>query len=420
MAVLAALLVMAPAVGGTQVVAASSPCADTVTSGYTVHTCLTAPGDGATVSGVTTVRATTQVTAGTTKVREVVFSLAAEYVLTDFSAQSVAGGVSTWQFSLPTAMWVDGSRLLSALPLIGNSKAKGTAASVNVTFLNGVTVPPTNSNNFTPALGTAPPPGQQFVVAAVGDGAAGTHGSDGVVSLLQGWNPNLFLYLGDVYERGTYTEFYNWYSPGWGSLYSVTDPTIGNHEAETPGGAGYEWYWNNVPLYYSFNTQGWHFIVLDGNPANKFPGYNAQLTWLQNDLAQHAGECIVATWHQPLYDEGPAGGSSQVQGLWNQLVAAHATLVLNGHDHTYQRWEPLDATGASDPTGLTEIIVGTGDHDLQKIHTPFDPRVVAAAFGSKASGAFRMTVSATSLAFTFTETSGTVADSGTIPCRAQP
>src|SRR5438132_989725 len=77
-ALLAALLIGAPAVGRTQVAAASSPCADTVASGYTVHTCLTAPGDGATVTGVTTVGATTQVTAGATKVRNVVFSLAAE------------------------------------------------------------------------------------------------------------------------------------------------------------------------------------------------------------------------------------------------------------------------------------------------------------------------------------------------------
>ena len=377
------------------------------------------------VTGVITEHVTTQVTVGTIKVKRTVFSLDTGYLLSDFAAQFVSNGVSNWHFDLPTAMWVDGVHTLSVTPLLGNNKTKGTPASVNVTLQNGVTTPPTNTNTFTPTAGRTPQQGAPFIVAAVGDGAAGSAAADRVVSLIQSWNPNLFLYLADVYERGTYTEFFNWYAPSWGQLYSITDPTVGNHEVETPNGDGYARYWGlngvqNGPLYYSFDTQGWHFISLDGNPFKNFPQHDDQMTWLQNDLTQHADQCIVAYWHQPLFDEGPAGGSSQVQGLWNQLVAANATLVLNGHDHSYQRWEPLDASGTPDATGITEIIVGTGGHEVQKIHND-DPRVVKAVSGAAAAGALSLTLTPAALSFAFTKISAAApADSGTIACRAPP
>ena len=39
-------------------------------------------------------------------------------------------------------------------------------------------------------------------------------GEFSVEDLIAGMNPNMLLYLGDVYEKGTYTEFYNWYGDG--------------------------------------------------------------------------------------------------------------------------------------------------------------------------------------------------------------
>ena len=53
--------------------------------------------------------------------------------------------------------------------------------------------------------------------------------------MVDSWNPNLFVYLGDVYEKGTSTEFYNWYGTPdtyYGRFRDVTNPIIGNHEYE--------------------------------------------------------------------------------------------------------------------------------------------------------------------------------------------
>ncbi len=61
-------------------------------------------------------------------------------------------------------------------------------------------------------------------------------------------------------------------------------------------------------------------------------------------------------------------------------------IVLNGHDHDYQRWVPLDGSGQPSPTGITEFVAGGGGHGLQTIVTT-DTRVAysndlnPAAFG---------------------------------------
>jgi hypothetical protein len=128
----------------------------------------------------------------------------------------------------------------------------------SLTFSNGITQTPVNTQTFTPSAGTTPQPGQPLVVSAVGDGGAGQTSETDVVNLISSWNPNLFLYLGDVYENGRPMEFDNWYGkPGaagtYGQFYSISDPAIGNTNMSVPT-LGYEWYWNNVAPYYSYDA----------------------------------------------------------------------------------------------------------------------------------------------------------------------
>src|SRR4029078_8475185 len=110
-------------------------------------------------------------------------------------------------------------------------------ASITTTFATGTTSPPVNTNTFTPKT-ASPPAGSPLVVAAVGDGAGGEQSEVDVVKEISGWNPALFLYLGDVYEKGSIAEFSTWFGPSgspnvyYGRLKQVTDPTIGNHEYE--------------------------------------------------------------------------------------------------------------------------------------------------------------------------------------------
>ena len=46
--------------------------------------------------------------------------------------------------------------------------------------------------------------------------------------------------------------------------------------------------------------------------------------------------------------------------IWRDLYRAGATIVLNGHEHFYERFAPQGPDGNPDPNGIREFVVGTG------------------------------------------------------------
>jgi chitodextrinase len=417
--VLGALILWAVVSGapGTTPAAAASACNTSGPSGnaYAVTLCITAPGTGSPLTGSTTVSATVSVTGTNPGVRELVFTLNGSDLLWDFQAPY------TWV--LDSTRWVDGVYSLGVDAIMRDGFTTAVTAE-NLTFGNGITSPPVNPNNFTPSVGTTPPPGQPFVVGAVGDGGSGQTSEADVVNLISSWNPNLFLYLGDVYENGRAMEFDNWYGkPGvagtYGQFYSISDPAIGNHEYVGSDISGYEWYWNNVPHYYSYNAGGWHFISLDNTskyigsaPSNA--NYKAETAWLKKDLSGDKSACTIAYYHEPMFNVGPEGSATNTAGIWQILAQNHVTLVLNGHDHDYQRWTPMDASGTPASNGTTEIVDGSGGHGHQA-QVSSDSRLVSSDFTHF--GAVRLSLGSSGAGFQFVDTAGDTLDSGSIPCQ---
>ncbi len=404
-----ALLAFLPAA----VQAAGTCASSTPASGaYTVTVCITAPAAGATVSGATTVTGTVSVTGTNPGTQQLIYSLDGQYLLTDFA--------SPYSFSLPSQKFVDGSHTLAMQALMRDGFTTS-STSIGLSFSNGVTQPPVNNNTFSISSGTAPAPGKPFVLAAVGDGASGEPAAASVVSLISSWNPNLFLYLGDVYEKGSPTEFFNWYAPGnfYGAFQPITNPVVGNHEySGSSGAAGYFDYWNNVPHYYSYNLAGWHFIALDSTSQyNQTAPGTGQYNWLASDLAANAGKCMIAYFHHPTYNIGPEGDGLQMDSMWSLFAQYGVALVLNGHDHDYQRWTPLDGSGNPSPTGVTEFVVGTGGHGTQNF-VRTDSRLVTSFTGSSAFGAVQLQLNSSGASFAFVNTAGSVLDSGVVPCNA--
>src|SRR5215213_3998762 len=229
---------------------------------YSIEICLIAPNDGVTLTGDQTVQATFRVVTGSAPARRGLdFFVDGEYVLHDYF-QASGSSPARYELVLPTARWTDGVRHIEVEAAMTDDFVS-TRAGAYVTFANGVTTPPVNNRSFTPATGTAPPSGAPFVVAAVGDGSDGGTNTTNVANLIEGWNPNMFLYLGDVYEQGTPTEFYNNYRPTFGRFRSISNPALGNHEWPAGDGVGYFDYWDNVPNYYSVDAAGWHIISLN-------------------------------------------------------------------------------------------------------------------------------------------------------------
>ena len=188
-------------------------------------------------------------------------------------------------------------------------------------------------------------------------------------TLIVNQQPDLFLYLGDVYERGTRTEYHNWYGLRdnlYGRLRDITNPTVGNHEYLTPGAAGYFFYWDNVPHYYSYDTAGWHFVSLDLTETyNQVAPTTAQYKWLENDLKANTLPCVLVYFHHPRYSIGPQGDTARVAQVWSLLAQYGVDVVLTGHDHSYQRWTAVDGSGNPAPQGITQFVVGNGGYGTQ-------------------------------------------------------
>ena len=200
-------------------------------------------------------------------------------------------------------------------------------------------------------------------------------------ALVRDLNPNAVAILGDVqYEDGSLPEFMGSFDPTWGTFKTLIRPAIGNHEYHTPGGAGYFDYFNGVGAYagpagergkgyYSYPVGGWHVIVLNSNCLIvSCAAGSEQERWLRAELARWRSTCTLAYWHHPLFSSGPNRHDVNGQAtrpLWEALYEARADVVLNGHDHHYERFAPLDPGGnRNDVGGIREIVVGSGGKSL--------------------------------------------------------
>ena len=233
------------------------------------------------------------------------------------------------------------------------------------------------------------------------------------------------LALGDTqYETGTAGAFAASYGPTWGRFLAKTHPVPGNHEYYTAGGSGYYGYFgasagDPAKGWYSFDAGAWHVVVLNSNCA-EVGGCGAgspQEAWLRADLASHPRVCTLAAWHHPRWSSGSHGSDALTDALWRALHAAGADVVLNGHDHDYERFGSLDPDGSSDPAhGIREFVVGTGG----KNQTPFGtPQPGSEARGTGTFGVLKLTLKPGAYDWSFLPAApGAFTDSGSQACHS--
>jgi acid phosphatase type 7 len=250
--------------------------------------------------------------------------------------------------------------------------------------------------------------------------------------LLVNGNFAAVIALGDnQYYCGGYSAFLQSYALSWGRVKSITHPAVGNHEYLTSGGtgcdptntgaAGYFKYFgasagDPTKGYYSLNIGAWHVVALNSNcsSAGGCGSTSPQYKWLQADLAAHRTTCTLAYWHIPLYSSG-GRSASNMQKLWQVLYDNNADLVLEGHDHIYERFAPQNATALLDKArGLRSFIVGTGGANHTSVTS-----VAANSEVRNAStyGILKLTLHASSYDWQFVHEAGkTFTDSGTTSC----
>jgi len=182
--------------------------------------------------------------------------------------------------------------------------------------------------------------------------------------------PGTVFAAGDLaYPDGSDEQFAKCYGPTWGRFKDRTRPAPGNHEYHKSGASGYARYFGAAAGdpdkgFYSYELGAWHIVVLNSE-CGEVGGCDAaspQGKWLREDLAKHSVPCTLAYFHKPLFSSGGKHGSDlEMKPLWDALYGAGADVVLNGHDHDYERFAPQDPEGRADAKrGIREFVVGSG------------------------------------------------------------
>ena len=232
--------------------------------------------------------------------------------------------------------------------------------------------------------------------------------------------PGTVFSLGDnVYPTGTLSQLAKCYTPTWGRHVSRMLTTPGNHDWDVSSGAPYFQYFGEAAGppglgYFSTTLGAWHVVSLNSNIAAGVG--SAQYQWLRADLAASGATCTLAMWHHPLFSSGENGNSPQMRDAWRLLHAAGAEIVLNGHDHDYERFAPQDADGRADPSGLREFVVGTGGASLyQRMH----PQPNTDVWEDHSFGVLKLTLKSAGYDWQFVPIDGQrFVDSGSAACNA--
>ena len=222
-------------------------------------------------------------------------------------------------------------------------------------------------------------------------------GAEATAKLLE-QNTGTVMAVGDLAYPDGSKENFDCYDKTWGRVKARTRPAVGNHEFHSTGATFYFKYFGAAAGdakegYYSYELGTWHIVVLNSECA-EVGGCNAgsrQEKWLRGDLAAHPAACTLAYWHKPLFSSGGKHGDDpEIKPLWRALYEANADVVVNGHDHDYERFAPQDPDAKADAQrGIREFVAGTGG----KNHRPFaEPHANSEVRNADAFGVLKLTL----------------------------
>jgi len=266
----------------------------------------------------------------------------------------------------------------------------GLSATTKYTYdilMGGVDATP-GQDTFT----TAPRDGTGTVrFIAFGDSGVGSTAQTQLAARMAADTFDLALHTGDVaygnanlVGGASYTQYDNWLFGVYSWMRSrPLYPSIGNHDDEIGFAQAYRdvfvlpeqgattTYPDNAERFYSFDYGPVHFVALDTEHAFiDTARRQAQLAWLDADLAATTQPWRVVYFHRPPYSSGSEHGSSlDVRQAFAPIFERRGVnLVLNGHDHDYERskpWREFVTTGSP----VTYVVTGGGGAALYPVGT---------------------------------------------------
>ncbi len=274
-------------------------------------------------------------------------------------------------------------------------------------------IPVTAAPTARPTSARPPPTGGTAVLVGAGDISTGGPEEDATAALLAAIPGTVFTAGDNAYNDGSQTD-YQHFTASWGRFRNRMRPAPGNHDYHLSLHPYYYTYFGAAagPAnlgYYAYTLGAWRIYSLNSEIVS-----TAETAWLAQDLAAHPTQCIAAYWHHPRFSSGQHGSDSSVAPLWDALYAARAELMINGHDHDYERFAPQTPAGGGSATGIREIVAGTGGAGLRG----FGPAIRNSEVrNGTTNGVLKLTLSPGAYAWRFVPIAGqSFTDSGSGTC----
>lgn len=220
------------------------------------------------------------------------------------------------------------------------------------------------------ALGGAPTAtAASCTVAAAGDVAGADDyqtGAQRTGDLIRKEKPDKVLIPGDLaYGEGTEEQFRKYFHPTWGSFKDKIIAAPGNHEARSNFEGIKSYLGDSADDNRGVIVCGWRVILL-----NPYKGISKAADFVRKDAAAHPDKPLIVVWHEPRWSSGSLGDDSSVQPLWDAAADSGARIVINGHDHIYERHALKDDDGNNAANGTRAFTSGLGGHHIRKIGKP--------------------------------------------------
>lgn len=266
------------------------------------------------------------------------------------------------------------------------------------------------------------PPDDDPVLVGAGDIAdCNTADDEATAALLDGIGGTVYTTGDNAYPDGRLRDFEECYEPTWGRHKDRTRPVPGNHDHRTDGLDGYLEYFGDAAVnsdgdpWYSYDLGQWHIVALDSECEDtETCDQGDQAEWLVDDLAANDAFCTMAIWHVPRYSSGFHQDDNDVEPFWEVLYEAGVDVIVNGHDHDYERFAPMNPDGEEDrERGMRQFIVGTGGTSLRPFEEIAENSELRAAVSH---GVLKFTLHDRTYDWEFVPTAGSFSDRGSAGC----
>ena len=180
------------------------------------------------------------------------------------------------------------------------------------------------------------------------------------------------LLLGDnIYENGEISRIAEVFEQPYAELLQkdVTfHAVLGNHDFRTRQGEDEIAYpgYNMPDRYYTFTKGPAQFFALDTNQfyldsdQNREALWSAQHQWLKTELERSSAQWKIVFAHHPIYSSGRHGTDGELAASLSPLFEEYGVhLYINGHEHSYERTQPIN--------GTIYINAGNGGRSVRKV-----------------------------------------------------